>query len=138
MSSDGSARSQFIMRTPCARALLLVAGLACSMAVWAGPVVVSDVQSVELGGTHHRLIIRATDALAFDPVPATGEVDVRLYNARLGSLTLPNPTPFGATVTLTQEATGSVLVRLTGVDPSYHVAVVQGPNPNTVEIRVDR
>ena len=138
MSSDVSARSQSIMRTLCARTILLLAGLACSGALWAAPAVVSDVQSVQLGGAHYRLIIRATDALAFDPVPAAGEVDVRLYNARLGSIVLPNPTPFGATVAMTQEATGSILVRVTAIDPSYRVAVVQGHNPNTVEIRIDR
>ena len=107
-------------------------------AIAASQGVVSDVQVVQTGATHYKVIVRSTAPLAFDPVAAAGEFDVRFYNMKLGQLSVPSPTVFGASLALSQEATGNILLRISGVDPSYRIAVVQGRNPNTVEINVGR
>jgi hypothetical protein len=141
--------SRTALMTRCRRAgrvarrwlLVVLLGLGAESAMAAPPpmLVIADVQVREVAAGQRYLVqVRSSAPQSFDVLPGSpGIVLVRLHGARLGSAGDVEAADFG-TLTLQDEAGGSVLLRIELADTSYRVTVGQGGNPSTVEIRVSR
>ncbi|HTL48657.1 MAG TPA: fibronectin type III domain-containing protein [Verrucomicrobiae bacterium] len=102
---------------------------------YADTAVVSDAQVIDLGQNNFLLKLRSSGPQAFDATlknPTT--LEVRLYQATLGTFAVPS-TPFGG-VTFTQDKAEQVLMRLTLNDPTHKPRVQQGDSADSVDIYV--
>lgn len=99
------------------------------------------------GGRAHRggaeetwvLELQATGALPFDVIDGAGagEIGVRLYATRLGTVPESGSYPFGE-LALAEDDEGNAVLRIAPSTAEYEIAVEQGELPGIVRIRIVR